>query len=65
MDPLLWNVHQNDRIRCLEIPTSPNDSVLLKVFAFADDVTIVCRNDHYDHYMENGLNINSGHFLRV
>ena len=41
-------IYHNNHIRDLDIQTSTFDSVLLKVFAFADDVTVVCRNHQQD-----------------
>ena len=44
MDPLLRNMQNNDHIEGLNITGSGNELYEIKVLAYADDVTIVCRN---------------------
>ena len=44
MDPLLRNLGANERIRGLSVPLDRQESVEIKVLAYADDVAIVCRN---------------------
>lgn len=44
MDPLIRNILMNDSIEGLIVPTSQHDIEEIKVLAYADDITIVCRN---------------------
>ena len=44
IDPLLRNIAFNDRIRGLRIPVDDNESIEIKVLAYADDVAIICKN---------------------
>ena len=44
MDPLLRNIINNDYIEGLLIPYNQLEVAEIKVLAYADDVTIVCRN---------------------
>ena len=68
MDPLLRNLSQNINIEGLVIPTSPTESVEIKVLAYADDVTIICRNNllqqifsEYESFSKiSGLVLNAG-----
>ena len=46
MDPLIRNLMANEDIIGLRIPTSHHESVTIKVLAYADDITIVCRNSN-------------------
>ena len=48
MDPSPRNIYYNEDIRGLDILTSNFDTVLLKAFAFADDVTVVYRDHQQD-----------------
>ena len=44
MDPLIRNIVKNDFIEGVLIPTSLHELEEIKVLAYADDVSIVCRN---------------------
>ena len=44
MDPLIRNILMNDAIEGLIMPTSQHEIEEIKVLAYADDITIVCRN---------------------
>jgi hypothetical protein len=44
VDPLIRNIAANQNIEGLQIPISVNESVEIKVMAYADDITIICRN---------------------
>ena len=44
IDPLLRNIKANDNIKGLTIPTDENESIEIKVLAYADDVAVVCKN---------------------
>ena len=44
IDPLLRNIAANDRIKGLSIPTDGQESIEIKVLAYADDVAVVCKN---------------------
>ena len=44
MDPLIRNIAANANIRGLSIPSDDNDSIEIKVLAYADDVAIICKN---------------------
>ena len=54
MDPLIRNIIKNDSIEGMLIPTSQHDLEEIKVLAYADDVSIVCRNGNlqpiFDEY---------------
>ena len=44
IDPLIRNLTANDHVEGLLLPVNTYESVEVKVLAYADDVTIVCRN---------------------
>ena len=44
IDPLLRNLLSNTQIEGLHIPISNNEVIEIKTIAYADDVTVVCRN---------------------
>ena len=44
IDPLLRNLSSNAHIQGLDIPVGPMDSEEIKIFSYADDVTIICKN---------------------
>ena len=44
MDPLIRNLTRNDHIEGLLIPFSRTERAEIKVLAYADDVTVICRN---------------------
>ena len=44
MDPLLRNISANINIKGLNIPIDANESIEIKVLAYADDVAVVCKN---------------------
>jgi hypothetical protein len=46
VDPLIRNIAANQNIEGLQIPISVNESVEIKVMAYADDITIICRNEN-------------------
>ena len=46
MDPLIRNILSNDFIEGVLIPTSQHEMEEIKVLAYADDITIVCRNSN-------------------
>ena len=47
MDPLVRNILSNDLIEGLMISTSQHELEEIKVLAYADDVTIICRNANH------------------
>ena len=44
IDPLLRNIAANLDIKGLSIPTEENESIEIKVLAYADDVAVICKN---------------------
>lgn len=44
IDPLLRNIAANDRIKGLIIPIDGQESIEIKVLAYADDVAVFCKN---------------------
>ena len=44
IDPLIRNIISNDHIEGLTIPLGGNELAEVKVLAYADDVTVICRN---------------------
>jgi exonuclease III len=46
IDPLIRNIENNERIRPLELEVNNNESVRIKSIAYADDITIVCKNSN-------------------
>ena len=44
IDPLVRNIMANPEIEGLSIPGGPREILELKVFSYADDVSVVCRN---------------------
>ena len=45
MDPLIRNILGNDHIEGLLIPVDQHELVEIKILAYADDITVVCRNE--------------------
>ena len=45
IDPLIRNIVKNDFIEGILVPTSQHELEEIKVLAYADDVSIVCRNN--------------------
>ena len=67
MDPLLRNIISNESIEGMLIPSTQHDLEEIKVLAYADDVTIICRNANlqplFDEYerltLVSGLALNA------
>ena len=67
IDPLIRNIKANVHIEGLNIPTDPREVAEIKVLAYADDVSIVCKNgnlqpifEEYDSFSRiSGLVLNA------
>ena len=67
IDPLIRNILDNPHIEGLSIPISPMELGEIKIVAYADDVTIVCKNenlqpifDEYELFSQlSGLELNA------
>ena len=62
IDPLLRNLTENLQIEGLAIPVSTAESIEIKVLAYADDITIVCKNGAFQPIFEEyeRLSLTSG-----
>jgi exonuclease III len=53
IDPLIRNIEHNENIRPLELNVNNNETVKIKSVAYADDITIICKNSESLQFIFN------------